>query len=314
MCGALSTINRGEARAAVARRDARVMYINEIAARMLGQGGVMRAAELIDAGARRSDLRRCCDAGLIDRLREGVYALPSALPDVRSAAAHGGALACVSAVRHHGVWVLDAVGVHVWLGERGRSHDHAGCSCVVHWGSGKAALGIVSLPRALVQLAGCQGAEAFFVAFESAWRLGKLSDQARRWIRSNLRASMRYLVDLARSDADSGLESLIRLRLARLGIALESQVSIAGVGRVDFVLDGRIILEVDGRENHDGVSLRHKDLSRDARALARGYIALRFDYTQVMREWAIVEAAILGARETLSRRSARPVGGASVTK
>lgn len=290
------------------------MYIDEIAARMSRQAGVMRAADLIAAGARRSDLRRCCDAGLIERLREGVYALPSALSDVRSAAAHGGALACVSAVRHHGVWALEAGGVHVWLGARGRSHPHDGCSCVTHWGSGKATLGVVSLPRALVQLAGCQGAEAFFVAFESAWRLGKLTDRARRWIRANLRASMRYLVDLARPDADSGLESLIRFRLSRLGISLESQVSIPGVGDVDFVLDGRIILEVDGRENHEGASLRHKDLMRDARALARGYIPLRFDYAQVIYEWPTVEAAILGARETLSRRSSRPVRGSVVPK
>ena len=71
-----------------------------------------------------------------------------------------------------------------------------------------------------------------------------------------------YLVDIARPDAESGIESLLRLRLARLGIRLESQVLVAGVGRVDFVLAGRIILEVDGRLNHDGPAQRHRACAR----------------------------------------------------
>lgn len=99
--------------------------------------------------------------------------------------------------------------------------------------------------------------------------------------------------DLARPEADSGLESLLRLRLADLGIALECQVLVPTVGRVDFLLASRIILEVDGRLNHDGVSLRHKDLVRDAHAAIAGFEALRFDYALVVHSWPVVEAAIL---------------------
>lgn len=164
-------------------------------------------------------------------------------------------------------------------------------------------MGIV---RALVQLASCQGAEAFFVAFESAWRLRRLGAAARAEVRRPLPAGMRYLVDLARGDADSGLESLVRLRLARLGIAMRSQVRIDGVGRVDFLVGDRIILEIDGRENHDGESLRHRDLRRDAEAARRGYVTLRFDYALVMHHWDVVLDAILAAREALGRRSDRP--------
>lgn len=68
------------------------------------------------------------------------------------------------------------------------------------------------------------------------------------------------------------------------------------MGLVDFLLDGRIVLEVDGRENHEGPSLRHKDLLRDAAAAANGYETLRFDYAMVIHQWPLVEAAILGAR------------------
>ncbi|GAA4779371.1 hypothetical protein GCM10023351_25500 [Microbacterium gilvum] len=82
---------------------------------------------------------------------------------------------------------------------------------------------------------------------------------------------------------------------------MRSQVVIDGVGRVDFVLGSGIILEVDGRGNHDGAVMRHKDLVRDANAAARGYITLRFDYALVLYDWPLVEAAILGARASLRR-------------
>ncbi len=107
--------------------------------------------------------------------------------------------------------------------------------------------------------------------------------------------SARWLVDFARPDADSGLESLLRLRLHLLGISLATQVSIPGVGRVDFVVDGHLIIEVDGREHHGAPEMRHRDLSRDAAASRLGYETLRFDYAQVVHDWPTVQAAIRGA-------------------
>ncbi len=101
------------------------------------------------------------------------------------------------------------------------------------------------------------------------------------------------MVDLARSDAESGLESLLRLRLHRLGIPLRTQIEVPGVGRVDFVLGDRLILEVDGRTGHDDDESRHKDRMRDVTAAAHGFDTLRFDYALVVHDWPIVEQAIL---------------------
>ena len=114
-------------------------------------------------------------------------------------------------------------------------------------------------------------------------------------VRARLDARQRRLVDAARSDSESGLESLLRIRLLRMGIVLRCQVRIRTVGRVDFVVGDRIILEVDGRENHDGESHRHRDLVRDANAAALGYRTLRFDYALVIHDWPRVERAIVGA-------------------
>jgi very-short-patch-repair endonuclease len=75
---------------------------------------------------------------------------------------------------------------------------------------------------------------------------------------------------------------------------------IQGVGKVDFVIAGRLILEADGKENHDGETKRHKDLVRDAAASRLGYQTLRFDYAQIVHDWLTVQAAVRGALARLA--------------
>ena len=115
--------------------------------------------------------------------------------------------------------------------------------------------------------------------------------------RAKLRASVpeehRWLIDFARSDADSGLESILRLRLHRHGIAFVSQVAVPGVGTVDFVIGDCLILEADGATH--GGDHRHLDLMRDAVAMSLGFITLRFDSAMIIHDWPVVEAAVLAA-------------------
>lgn len=261
-------------------------------------------------GASRHDLRRAVAAGAIVRVRDGVYALPEADGLAILAAAHGGELACASALRRRGVWVLDDVGhVHVWVGSRGRRFRHDGCRCVTHHDDGTAGFGAVGVVQALVQMAACLGNEAFFAAFESAWRLGLLGETDRAEVRAGLRAGQRWLVDIACAVADSGLESLLRLRLLQGGVGLECQVWIDTVGRVDFLIDGVLILEADGRTGHSREAERHKDLLRDARAAALGYEILRFDYALIVHDWPTVERAILRRLEDVRRNLRRATIG-----
>lgn len=276
--------------------------------------GIVRSRTLRAAGASRRDLQRAVDAGAVLRVREGVYAAPTVLPVLLEAARHGGEVACASALRARGVWVLDEdTRVHVWVGSHGRRLEHAGCHCVTHRDGGRSAFGGVRITHALVQLASCLGDEAFFAAFESAWRLGMLSRTDRAEVRAGLRARQRWLVDVARADADSGLESLLRLRLLRLGIRMDAQVGIPTVGRVDFVIEGRLILEADGRPGHAREAERHKDLLRDARAAALGYETLRFDYAMIIHDWPTVQAAIM-TRLSEIRRAGRRTSGAAVIR
>ena len=163
----------------------------------------------------------------------------------------------------------------------------------------------MSVEHALAQVAACLGDEAFFVCLESALNLRKLGNDALHTLRSAVPASFRALIDLARADADSGIESIVRFRLLRLGIDAHPQWNVPGVGRVDLRIGDRLLIEIDGRLNHEGESLRHKDLVRDAMAAALGFETLRFDYALVMYDWELVEAAIL----TRIRINTDPVSG-----
>lgn len=97
-------------------------------------------------------------------------------------------------------------------------------------------------------------------------------------------------------------EVLVHVYRCAGGITLDCQVRIPTVGRVDFVLDGRLILEADGKAHHAGSAQRHRDLVRDAVASALGYETLRFDYAQIVHAWPTVEAAVLAAIVRLRER------------
>ncbi|MGF6821720.1 very-short-patch-repair endonuclease [Microbacterium sp. ZKA21] len=257
-------------------------------------GGIAHGTTLQKNGVSRPRLTQAVRKGEVERLRPGLYAAVGADQEARDAALHGGALTCAAALRAHGIWVLtDDARPHVWVGRRGRVHEHSGCRCVSHFFRGEVPVGLVDVETALAHLHRCEGDESFFASLESALRLRKLSRAARLRLRGSLPAYARWLVDFARDDADSGLESILRLRLHFIGLMLATQVMLVGVGIVDFVIDGRLILEVDGKANHDGGSKRHKDLVRDAAASALGYETLRFDYAQIIFDWPTVRAAIL---------------------
>ncbi|BDZ66073.1 type IV toxin-antitoxin system AbiEi family antitoxin domain-containing protein [Agromyces mangrovi Wang et al. 2018] len=256
-------------------------------------GGVARAAELAAAGVGRRALARALADGALIRLRQGIYAMPDLDPDAAAAVRHGGALGCLSAARALGLWVLtDDDRLHVSMPPTGRSREHPDCACVLHW-TGGVLRPIASIVDVLRQVLACAGPEEFFVCLESAMRLKRIDAAGVARLRARVPSWVRPLVDDAQWDADSGLESLLRFRLRPYRLRIRSQVVIPTVGRVDHVIGDRLILEADGRENHDGGSERHRDLVRDAAAAALGFDTLRFDYAQIVHDWPSVRAAIL---------------------
>lgn len=259
-------------------------------------------AELRKSHSRR-EIDRLRALSQLHPIRRGVYVGAGACAAVRTAAAHGGAICCETAARHLGLWVLGGGGVHVWMhgGRHQHAHSDDGCDCTPHWDSGPASstFAAPTVQRILRQIYGCRGEEAFFVALESARRKRLISRKGLNWLRRKLGPRGRDLIDFSRDDADSGLESLIRLRLRRHEWDVRTQVQIIGTGRVDLLIDGWLIVEADGRENHDDGSHRRKDLIRDAQSAIWGHPTLRFDYALTVHDWETAEAAIVAV---MSRR------------
>lgn len=268
----------------------------DLLAALKAHGGIARTRSLLGMGITRYQLQRGTDCGMIVQLRRGVYCAPEAASSDRArAAAHGGALTCVSALMVLGVWLLNKPTVlHVELGRGARTHAHARCTCRTHHTERDAHFGVVDCHVALIAAAACLSDEDLFVAFESAWRLGLLDLAHRQLVVGTMPWHQQQLMREARGDADSGLESVFRYRLLLIGIALESQVHIEGIGRVDF-RHGRVLIEIDGKRNHEGPSKRHKDLQRDAAAARLGYRVLRFDYAMIVHDWPMVEATVRAA-------------------
>jgi very-short-patch-repair endonuclease len=260
---------------------------------------------LVDGGMTRRVLRANLATGSLMRARRGVYAGLEACDPATRAVAHGGVLACVTAARHLGLWVLDdSTEVHVWLRGDSHAYGHTDCACIEHWDAAPhvEGFGLPSVPRILRQILSCRGIEQFFVTLESALRRGLLNRAGLPWLAAHTNDLAREALRFARYDADSGLESLVRWRLRGYGLEVRTQVRLLAVGRVDLLIGERLVVETDGRENHDGDAHRHRDLVRDANAAIWGYATLRFDYAMIVHDWDLVERAILAAVSTSSSR------------
>lgn len=272
-------------------------------------GGVARTSELRAAGASRHAIAAAVRSGTIDRVREGVYCLPRLQPVRRAAVAHGGIVSCVSAAEAAGLWVVEHGGVHVAVSRASRVHPHHACTCTVHRPSGATPIGRrSSILRSLIEILGCLGEEAFVISLESAMRQRKVDAAGLRRLARRMPAGARWLIEFVRWDAESGLESMLRYRLRTFGLEVAAQVEVPGVGRVDFVIGDRLIVELDGKPNHQSSERRHKDLVRDATAAALGFDTLRFDYALVVHDWPTVLAAILGKVDAGLHRAPRASG------
>lgn len=276
----------------------------------------MRASTPPPLFLRRSDLRaqgwtdRALGAavaeGRILRPRPGAY-LPTGAPtDVVDALALGGRLTCTSALAHHGVFVLDASTLHVHLHTRRPSAPAPARLLRRHWGR----LHRTSHPRAtsvepldaLACAMRCQTPRAALATLDSALHRGLLRPDELDELFRLLPRRHRVLRKLVDARSESGPETLVRLILRSLGVAFDVQVAIVGVGRVDFVVDGWLIVECDSEEFHSSWDAQRRDPRRDQAAAALGYTTFRPIAEDILWHPDLVRAALQGL--LASRRGA----------
>lgn len=273
-------------------------------------GGVAPTGELVRAGISEKSVQRAASAGIIERICHGWYSMPGGDPRPIQLIRAGGSLGCASGAAFHGLWEPPETGLHLSVphGANVPRHPVSPIAGVTHWGhpaSRDDSHGVLPLVACLAQVLNCMPADFAFAMLESALRNKRITAVELRALQLGATKAAASLIDHATALADSGTESLFRYRCLCLGIVGRSQVHVAGVGRVDFVIGDRLLVEIDSEAFHGSPSQRRRDLGRDAIAAGLGFVVLHFDYWQIMWDWDTVRSTVLAvvARgDHLSRR------------
>ena len=267
--------------------------------------GVFKWGKLSRSFSRR-ELRAKIREGVLVELRRGWYATPFAHPDVRIAVAAGGVLTCLSALALYGVWVPEGTRIHI----RGDEHSSRGhpdwCR---QFGRQPGVLEAVDeFLTALRHAARCLSVEDFVVVCDSIVNRGlmRLDDLVAEF--ADRPRSFQKVLDLIDGRAESGIETMVRLRLIEAGVAVTPQVTIPFVGRVDLLVGTSLIIEVDGARYHFDRANYENDRLRDLHATAFGYRTIRLTYDQVVFQWDVVGPLI--TRQSCQAAPHRPSDGA----
>lgn len=257
--------------------------------------GIIHRETVAAAGVTRADLRRHVTAGEVASVRRQWFASKHADAELLTAATAGARLSCISLARRKKWFVPEGVdeNPHFWVDPHARSPD-VGDAGVVHWRVPVAPAPIRSLldstENALAHIAGCLTRESALAVWESAVRTERLSVDALRRVRWISVAAQECAASV-NGLSDSGLETLVVIRLRPWGLPLRQQIVIAG-HRVDLLIGERLVVQIDGFAHHSTAAQRGRDLAHDAELVLRGYTVLRFTYAQVIHDWPAVERSI----------------------
>lgn len=272
-------------------------------------GNLATRRELATVGIGRTTLDRAVKTGSVLPVRRGWVATEQADQLAVVAVLHGARLTSSTGLRAYGVWAGSDARVHHQVPPQSHRVIQNALTplsvfvpppfvprgSVTHWSSALSdaatlspELGslqggsswLMSLPDCVAQFAASESAEQIAAALESAVHTGRLS-------RPQVAALIRLMPDrLSRLSrdltflAESGMETIARLRLERLGLNLAQQVQI-GCDRVDLVIDGWLVIELDGDSWHDPI----RDRIRTNRIIRSGRRVLRFGYAEIFERW-----------------------------
>ena len=289
--------------------------MNSLQYDLQSNGFLVRSTRLRQLGHSRAVVAAALADGRLYRPARLWVATRLAQRDAVIAVLHRGMLTSASALGSMGIWRGRDRSIHVLIPPTSNAQvtrplvplttfaqpRHLTHGVIRHWGTEQSPLDgqpqwRVSAVDALTAFARHASPEDFVAAVDSGLHTGVLPPSALALLPARLQPL------LARIDgrAESGTESICRLRLGSLASRIDIQVEI-GPFRVDLLIDGWLAIEIDSEEWHG--STRVDDLTKSAWLTARGYRVEHFDYSQVMNAWATVESAI---RQALGRPRPAP--------
>jgi len=279
----------------------------DLPATMTALGHLAQRRQLAALGHGRRIVDHALAAGTLVPVRPGWVATPAASQSAVIAVLRGARVTGATALRSHGIWSGSDSRLYLQLpsnAHRIRQEPLTPVSLFVRprfpisgvvtgWTTVPAAPAThaqwrVPVADALRHFARTEPPEQVVAAVESAEHLRRLSRTDACTLLSRLPRRLGRLARRANFHAESGLESIGRMRLEDLEIAGRQQVWI-GQDRVDLLIDNWLVIEWDGDEWHDPV----RDRIRTNRLIRAGYRVLRFGYSDVFSRWPETVATIL---------------------
>lgn len=257
---------------------------------LLLRHGVLSTTQLDLVGLARADRDAAIRSGRLVRIRRGWYARTDADDEAVAAVRAQGCVSCASVLRMRGVWVPETLaGRHVRHADHRREQGRRGCR--PHGSNPPVRAAIDDIETAFRCVLRCGSAEDVVVVADSLLHLRLASaDELRAWMRT---APRRVAALLDATDvAESGLESIVRVRLRSCNLRVRTQVWI-GRRRVDLLVGDRLVIECDGAEHHGTWAAHAEDRARDRALVAEGYTVMRVTYRQVLDDWPSIEQQVL---------------------
>ncbi|MFT4086779.1 MAG: hypothetical protein QM658_06420 [Gordonia sp. (in: high G+C Gram-positive bacteria)] len=253
--------------------------------------GVYRHEQLVEFGLSAEQIEKLSRGGGLERLRRGWFATGGHDPAVAAAVKSGGALSCVSALDSHGLWVAPGYAgtTHVRRSRKLARKHGGGCHPYGCMPSVEGPVDPVAL--ALECALHCMSEEDWIAVCDSACNtLGLAAEAMRAEMGALPEWAMRWFGKVEPA-AQSGTESITRVRLRAAHYTVVVQPKIKDVGRSDLRI-GRLVIECDSETYHcDPESYRY-DRQRDRKATAAGWIPFRLTYEDILYGWEEVLADI----------------------
>lgn len=243
----------------------------------------------------------------IIRVRRDHYARPDLDQHTLEAVRVGGRLACVSAAAELGLFAFDYSHTHLHLdreSSRLRSPHNRFRPLAelprdgvqLHWwplldpaDGNEFCVGVRDV---LVQIIRCQEPRFALAALDLALHERRIRPRDLDAIFARVPEAQQGLRAQIDARSEAGQETVLRQLILDAGLRCEIQVAIHGVGRVDLLVEGCVVVEADSQGFHKEWEQHVRDRTRDLLLADRGYLSLRVLYQHIMFEPETVIAAI----------------------
>jgi very-short-patch-repair endonuclease len=274
---------------------------------LFGSRRIIHRADLRRGGMSGQDITEAVRRSDIIRVRRDHYARPDLDRHTLEAVRVGGRLACVSAAAELGLFVFDDSHTHLHLdreASRLRSPHNRFRPLAelprngvqLHWWPlievADGTEFCVGVRDALVQIIRCQEPRLALATLDLALHERHIRPRDLDAIFARVSVEHQNLRAKINARSEAGQETVLRQLILDAGLQCEIQVTIDGVGRVDVLVERRVVVEADSRGFHKEWEQHVRDRSRDLMLAERGYLSLRVLYQHIMFEPETVIDAI----------------------